>query len=333
MIKSLIKLWIALFTLTGSLAAVAPSTLAGSPAKVARVGLFDGGAPTPPRRLVWKKFSKRMHALGYVEGKDITYELRWAHGKADRLRDVARELARLKVDAIVVRAGTAAVAAKRATSTIPIVMAVVSNAIRSGLIESYARPGGNVTGVVVQVNEATMKRLELLKEIVPSASRVAILGAKTHPNFRPAVRMTKAAARTLGVSLLEVGITGADELDSAFSTMARARIDALVVVPGANMGSAADRLARLATKGRIPAAFAGPEYVQAGGLIHYGGDADHLFHRAAYFLHRILKDAHPSELPAERQSKFSLIVNLKTAKALGITFPHSVLLRATEVIE
>lgn len=310
-----------------------PSFSADRGAKILRVGLFDGGGPTPARQQVWRDFKHQMSALGYVEGKNILYELRWAHGEPDRLRAIAEELATMKVDAIVVRAGTAAVAARRATETIPIVMTLVSNPIRSGLIKSYARPGTNVTGMGTPATETAVKRLELLKEIVPATSRVAILGANVHPNFRPTVIRMKTAAEKLGISLVEVGITGAQDLDAAFAAMVENRVDGLIGVPSGIMGSASRKATVLAAKNRIPAMWPAQEYIDVGGLISYGIDFDEYFGGAARFLHRILQGAQPQDLPVERATRYALVVNLRAATALGITVRKSVLLRATEVIE
>ena len=302
--------------------------------KVYRVGLFDAGAPTPSRKNWWRAFEQKMRELGYVEGRNIVFERRWARAEKDRQRGLARELVDLKVDVIVTASSEAAFAARRATSTIPIVTAIASgSALVPRVVKSLARPGGNVTGMLSFGQELTAKRLELAKEIVPSASRFAILGGETHPGFATAVRATKAGAKSLGVSLLTVGVRGVNELDAAFSTMLKAGIEAVVVAPGAIMGSSRVQLAKLAAKARIPAILPDRRYVVAGSLMGLGSKLPELFRGSAVFVDKILKGANPAELPAERQTRFDLVVNLKTAKALGITIPRSVLLRADKVIE
>ncbi len=323
-----------LTTLTGTLPATGPIALADSPVKVARIGLLDASKPSPERKETWRGFEQKMGELGYLVGRNLVFERRWAHGVRDRLPGLARELVDLKVDVIVTAATPAAFAARRATTTIPIVMAIASaSAIIPSLVKSLAMPGGNVTGLMSFGQVLTAKRLELAKEIVPSASRFAILGAETHPGFAPAVRATKAGAEALGVSLLTVGVRGRDELDDAFSTMAKANVDAIVVAPGAVMSSSRVQLAKLAAKARIPTILPDRYYAEVGGLVSYGADHLDQFRRSAIFVDKILRGASPAELPAERQTKFELIVNLKAAKALGVTIPRSVLLRATEVIE
>ena len=323
-----------LITLAGALAATGPNALADSHVKIARVGLLDAGRPTPSRKDWWRGFEQKLRELGYVEGRNIIFERRWARAERDRQHGLARELVDLKVDVIVTVSSEAAFAARRATSTIPIVTAIASgSALVPRLIKSLARPGGNVTGMLSFGQALTAKRLELAKEIVPSASRFAILGAKTHPGFATAVRATKAGAVALGVSLLTVGVRARNELDAAFSTMSKAGIEAVVVAPGAVMGSSRVQLAKLAAKARIPAVLPDWRYAAAGGLVGMGSKLSEMFRRSANFVDKILKGANPAELPAEREASFDLVVNLKTAKALGITIPPSVLLRTDRVIE
>lgn len=322
------------FAITLAILAIAPAAAAQEPHKVYRVGLLDAGASTPSKKAQWREFEVGMRESGYVEGRNIIFEWRWAHGKTRRLNNLARELVDLKVDVIVTVATPAVFAARRATSKIPIVIAIASgSAVIPSLVNSLALPSGNVTGMLSFGQQMTAKRLELAKEIFPSASRFALLGAASHPGFVKAIKATKAAAAALGVTLLEIGIKGHDDLKAAFSTMAKNRIDAFVVAPSGVMGSLRNPLAKLMTRAGLPGILPDRRYASAGGLLALGTNLPEQFRGAALFVDKILKGTDPTKLPAQRQTKFDLVVNLKTAKTLGITMPSSVLLRATEVIE
>jgi putative ABC transport system substrate-binding protein len=273
-----------------------------------------------------------MRELGYVEGRTVVFEARGADGKPERLPGLAAELVRLKVDAIVT-AGTAAVqAARQATATIPIVMATGSDPVGLGVVASLARPGGNVTGVTTLNPELSAKRLELARELVPRASRLAILGDAGTAATAIQVRETAAAARTLGVRLHSFTVRDRADLANAFSMIARERPAVLLVIPGALFFGERQYLAELAVKHRLPTVHGAQEYTEAGGLIAYGPDRPELLRRAAVYVDRILRGAKPADLPVEQPTKFELIVNLRTAKALGLTIPPSILSRADEII-
>ena len=264
-------------------------------------------------------------------------EYRDAEGKLERLPALAAELVALKVDVIVAAAGTlAALAAKQATKTIPIVFIAVGDPVTSGLVTSLARPGGNVTGLSALSPELTSKWLELLKQAVPAVSRVAFLlqpGALGERTEKDILKEADVAARALGVQLQVVEARGPADFDRAFSDMASARAGALMVLSTPMFSSARGRLLDLAAKNRLPTLFTFREYVDAGGLMSYGPNLADLFRRAATYVDKILKGAKPGDLPVEQPTKFELVINLKTAKALGLTIPQSLLLRADEVIQ
>ena len=261
-------------------------------------------------------------------------EYRWAEGRFDRLPDLAAELVRLKVDIIVALATPAAAAAKNATETIPIVMIGVGDPAGIGLIASLARPGGNVTGLSFSVGpEIIGKGLELLKETVPKVRRVAILSNPANPAQPLAMREVNVAARSLGVQLQLLEARGPNEFDGAFAAMAKERVGALLVVADGLFILHRTRLADLAARSRLPAIYGYREHVEAGGLMSYGSSLRDLWRRAATYVDKILKGAKPADLPVEQPTKFELVVNLKTAKALGLTIPQSVLVRADEVIQ
>lgn len=330
----MIRRFLAVVAVVSALIALASAAIAEKATRTARIGLLAAGAPNPTRQEMLRNFANRMQQLGYVEGKNIAIERRWARDDVGRLQRHARELVASNVDVIVTLATPAAFAARRATSRIPIVMGVASgSAVIPKLVKSLHRPGGNVTGMVSFGQEMTAKRLELAKEIVPSATRIAILGAKDHPGFVEAWRSAKAGADALGVTLLPVGIRAASELDAAFSTMVESRVDAFVVAPGALMGSLRGQIAARAAKVRLPAILPNRPFAEAGGLVGYGSNLTEMVGRAAFFVDRILRGANPAELPVERETRFVLVVNLKAAKALRVTVPPSILLRADKVIE
>jgi putative ABC transport system substrate-binding protein len=270
-----------------------------------------------------------MRERGYVEGQTVVFEARGADGSSERLATLAAELVRLKVDVIVTSTSAAVQAVRRAAATIPVVM-TSGNPLETGLVASLARPGGNVTGLTTLSVELSAKRLELAREIVPGASRVAILGAGTAASGLY-VRETQAAARALGVRLHVVSAPSPAELDGAFSKIARERPAALLVIPSPVFFGERGRLAALAVTHRLPTVYASREWVEAGGLIAYGANLADLFRRAAGYVDRILKGARPGDLPIEQPTKFDLVVNARTAKALGLTIPPSVLSRADVV--
>jgi putative ABC transport system substrate-binding protein len=271
--------------------------------------------------------------LGDVEGKNIVIEYRWAEGKYDRLPDLVAELVALKVDVIVTSGGTPpALAAKQATTTIPIVMAGTGDAVAAGLVSSLARPGGNITGLTDFVPELMAKRLELLKEAIPRARRVAVLSNPDNPARGGTLKAMEATARSLKVELQEFEARGPTEFESVFSMMTKSRIDAVVPTQDSVLAANVRAIADLAAKKRLPSVGT-KEFSEAGGSIGYGMNFPYNYRRAAYFVDRILEGAKPADLPIEQPTKFELVINLKTAKALGLTIPQSILVRADEIIQ
>ena len=303
------------------------------PAKVHRIGyLGSGGGPTSVHLV--EAFRQGLRELGYVEGKDIVIEYRWAEGRFESLPDLAADLVRLKVDVILAAGGLAAHPAKDATKTIPIVTTVAINPVESGLVASLARPGGNITGLTFTAGpEIVGKQLELLNEAVPKVSRVAVLWNPTNPAAGSFLREVEVAARSLRLQLQLLEVRGPDEFESAFSAMTRGRAGALLVLTDPMFFLHRTRLADFATKSRLPAMLTFREYVEAGGLMAYGVNFRDLWRRAATYVDKILKGAKPADLPMQQPTRFELVINLKTAKALGLTIPQSVLIRADEVIQ
>ena len=300
------------------------------PGAVPRIGLLEIGS-LAGRAPLWEAFRQGMRERWYVEGQTVVFESRGADGSSERLAALAAELVRLKVDVIVASGSLAVQVARQATASIPIVMAASGDPVGLGLVASLARPGGNVTGVSTQLGELSAKRLELAREVVPEASRIAILGDAGTIGI--VVRETQAVAQALGVRLHAVSVRGPAELDGAFSTIARERPAVLIVSPSVMFFGEGRRLADLAVTHRLPTVHASREYAEAGGLIAYGSEIAESYRRAAGYVDRILKGARPGDLPIEQPTKFELVINLKTAKALGLTIPPSVLARADEVIE
>jgi putative ABC transport system substrate-binding protein len=278
-------------------------------------------------------FREGLRELGYVEGRNIQVESRWAEGNYDRLPGLAADLVRLKVDVIVTYGTPAAQAAKGATGTIPIVMAAIIDPVASGLVTSLARPGGNITGQSMMSPDLAEKQLQILKELVPKTSRVAVLHNPANPGNAPQVRHAQDAARALGVRLQILGARGPSEIDGAFAAMAAEQAGAVIVLVDAILQSNRARIADLAARHRLPAVYGLHEYAEVGGLLAYGPNRLDMFRRAATYVDRILKGAKPGDLPVEQPSTFTLVINLKTAKALGLTIPPSLLLRADQVIE
>ncbi|HVR93772.1 MAG TPA: ABC transporter substrate-binding protein [Casimicrobiaceae bacterium] len=314
--------------------AVAPLAAEAQQAgKVYRIGYLS----TPTRESVehgLAAFLRTLRALGWIEGQNLIIEYRWAEGNVERLPALAAELVRGKVDVIVAPAGSAALAAKNATSTIPIVMIFASDPVETGLVASLRRPGGNITGTTFTPGpEIFGKQLQILKEAVPHASRVAILSNPADPSFALQVRQVEATARSLGIRLQHVEARGPEEFDSAFAAMARDRADALLVTGTSTFLAHRTRLAELAVKGRLPTMHSFRESVEAGGLMAYAVNMADFVGRSAVYVDKILKGAKPADLPIEQPTKFELIINLKAAKALGITVPQALVLRADEVIQ
>src|SRR5215831_19531649 len=301
--------------------------------KMPRIGLLSLTSPSDRPPLL-DAFRQSLRELGWVEGQNIVIDYRYAEGRVDRLPDLAAELVRLKVDLIIAMAGTqVATAAKNATETIPIVMIFVRDPVGTGLIKSLARPGGNVTGTSGSAGlEWAAKQLELLKEIVPKVRRVAILSNPDNAYHQFAIREVNVAARSLGVQLQLLEARGPNEFDGVFAAMTKERVGALLVLSDAIFNSHRTRLADLAARTRLPAAYGVRESVEAGGLMSYGPSFRDFYRRAATYVDKILKGAKPADLPVEQPMKFELEINLKAAKALGLTIPQWLLQRADEVI-
>ncbi len=278
-------------------------------------------------------FQQGLQELGYLEGKNIVIEQRYAAGQFERLPELAAELVRLKVGVLVVAGAPAAHAAKKATSTIPIVMANAADPVGIGLVASLAHPGGNVTGLSDFNAGVVTKRLELLKEVVPSASRVAVLLNPANPTNPLQLKLIQGAAPALGVTLLSLEAKGPDDIERAFTAIRKERPGALLVIGDPMFGTHHKQIVELAVKSRLPAIYWTRQNVDAGGLMSYGTNHAHLHRRAATYVDKILKGAKPADLPVEQPTKFELVVNLKTAKALGLTIPPSVLIWADEVIQ
>jgi putative tryptophan/tyrosine transport system substrate-binding protein len=304
-------------------------------AKGARVGFLSPTSLSDPRTTRFlESFRQGLRELGWIEGQNIAIEPRWADGTFERLPGLAAELVQLKVDVIVAVVTQASLAAKHATQTIPIVMVGVGDPLGSGLVASLARPGGNVTGPSSMLAEVSGKQLALLKETIPRASPVAVLWNPANPVWQAAaLRETEAAARALGLRLQLLEARGPDELEGAFAAMTRERAGALFVPADIIFARHAQRMADLAARNHLPAMYGFREHVEAGGLMSYAADFAVMFRRAAVYVDRILKGAKPADLPVEQPTKFELVINLKTAKALGVTIPPAVLARADEVIE
>jgi putative tryptophan/tyrosine transport system substrate-binding protein len=290
------------------------------------------GSPAP-RQGVLAAFRQGLQDLGYVEGKNIAMEYRFSEGRDERLPDLALELVQLKVDIIVTSGITPPLAAKKVTKTIPIVMGVVGDPIGTGLVDSLARPGGNVTGFTLLAPELSSKRLELLKETVPKLSRVAVLINPANPGSPVYRKEIEVAARSLGVELHLSEASQPYELAGALSQTQMGRAQALITLNDTMFFSQQVQIANLATKTGLPAMFPESEYVNAGGLMSYGPNLPDLFRRAATYVDRILKGIKPTDLPVEQPTKFELMINLKTAKQLGLTIPPNVLARADKVIK
>lgn len=301
------------------------------PRDMALIGLLDHGSANA-RQHLWGAFRQRLRELGYVEGRNVTFEGRWAEGQAERLPALAADLVARNVDVIVTAGVLAALAAKQVTSSIPIVTATGSDPVHLG-IKSLAHPGSNVTGVTTQTDETSGKRLELLRELIPTLSRLAVLSDKADPVTEQQTEDTQAIARTLGISVEVFSMRSPDEIETAFSAFAQAGAEALIVPSSPMLFSERQRLAEFALKYRLPMAVAQREYAEAGGLLAYASNLAERFLRAADFVDKILKGAKPSDLPFEQPTSFELVINVRTATALGLTVPPTLLARADEVIE
>jgi putative tryptophan/tyrosine transport system substrate-binding protein len=301
-------------------------------AKVYRIGLLGGTPPTTEPR-VWEGFFQELRERGYVEGQNIRFEGRWYGDQTERLPALAAELVRLKVDVIVAGASPAPEAAQRATSTIPIVFTSHPDPLGSGLAASLARPGRNVTGLSTLTRELVGKQLQMLKEVVPEISRVTVLSNPTAPSNALMVKDAAVAARSLKVQLQALEARAPGDFAGAFSAMTKDRAGALIVLSSSMFMAERTRIVKLATQSHLPSIYTVKEFAEAGGLMAYGASIRENWRRAAISVDKILKGAKPGDLPIEQSTKFELVVNLKTAKALGLTIPPSVLQRADQVIE
>jgi putative ABC transport system substrate-binding protein len=306
-------------------------TVGAQPTKVPLIGLLGATTASIEKGRI-DAFQKGLRDLGYVEEKNIVIEYRWAEGKFDRLPDLAAELVRLKVAIIVTGGSTSTGAAKQVTSTIPIVMAQVNDPVGSGFVASLARPGGNMTGLSTLAPELSGKRLELLKEIVPKLSRMAVFGDSTAPGNAQALRETELAAGAFGLKLQYLDVLGPKDIETAFRAATKSRVDAVLVLVSPVLIAQRRQIADLAAKNRLPLAYGQPEYVEEGGLMSYGTNVADLYRRAATYVDKILKGTKPADLPVEQPTKFELIINLKAAKQIGLTIPPEVLTRADRVI-
>jgi ABC-type uncharacterized transport system substrate-binding protein len=300
--------------------------------KVWRIGYLDQGSAIG-NGPYFEAFRQGLRDLGWVEGKNITIDVRFAEGKTERLPALAAELVRLKVDLIATSSTPAALAAKQATTTIPIVIGFVADPVGSGVVRSLARPGGNITGWTHQGLELREKYLELLKEAVPDAVRFGVLWNPANPVHRLSMGTIEAAARRLKVELYPVGAQEPKELEGAFPALVAKRVEALVVFPDGMFIAQTSVIVGLAARRHLPAMYGVREYAEAGGLMTYGTNLLGMFRLSASFVDKILKGAKPGNLPVEQPTKFELVINLKTAKALGLTIPPSLLGRADEIIQ
>jgi putative ABC transport system substrate-binding protein len=306
----------------------APLVAGTQPAKVTTIGILAIEAWPPI-----DTFRQALHTLGYVEGKNVRFEHRYAEGRNQRFRELAEDLVALKVDLILTWGTEPALAAKRATQTTPIVMGAIGDPIAPGVVSNLARPGGNITGLSSLAAELEVKRLELLKEVVPNLTHVAVISNPTNRYTRRALDHARHAAETLKVSLTIHEASDAGTLDGVLDSLTRDRPHGLLVLADPFIVGQRRRIAQFALKARLPSVYTYREHVEAGGLIAYTPSYHDLFRRAAGYVDKILKGAKPGDLPIEQPTKFELIVNLKTAKVLGLTVPPSVLARANETIE
>ena len=321
-------------TLAGSLLAAPLAAEAQPTGKVYRIGILGNVPLTDPEGAnLWGAFVQGLRELAYVEDQNITIERRSSEGQYERLPALAADLVRLKVDVIVVPASENALAAQRATRTIPIVAASLGDPARTGLVASFARPDGNITGLSFAGPELAGKQIELLKDIVTGVPRVALLSNPTNPIHSAWLREANAATRSLRLQLQALEARKPDEFESAFAALTRQRAGALLVLPDGMFLFHRARIADLATKRRVPAMYGLRAHVDAGGLVFYGASLRDSFRRAATYVDKILKGAKPGDLPIEQPTKFELVINLKAAKALGLTIPPSLLQRADQVIE
>ena len=316
-----------ILALAGGTMILQPLALRAQPAKAPTVGVLVVSAPGSDT--FWRLFRDDMRRLGYIDGQTVRYEFRSDEGQIGRLPELAAELVRLKVDVIVVWFTPAAMAAKQATRDIPIVMALVGNPEAVGLVDSLARPGGNITGMSSMAAELAGKGVELTREMLPSARRVAALVNATDPFSRPFLEQIRLGGAATSTTIVPVTVNAPAELEQAFATMEKERVDGVIVQPSLPT----QRVAELAVKQRLPSMAPSRRFVEQGGLMGYGPENADLYRRATSIVDKVLKGARPADLPVEQSTKFELVINLKTAKAIGLAVPTQMLQRADEVIE
>ena len=300
--------------------------------KMPRIGVLAVGIPTMYAAR-YEAFRQGLRELGYIEGQTIVIEYRYAEGKSERLAELAAELVRLNVDVIVASSAPETGAVKRATTSIPVVFGLHGDPVGTGHVASLAKPGGNITGMATMAPDLSGKRLELLQEAFPKIVRVAVLWNPANPAKAEDWRETQGAARALGLTLQTAGVRGSDDFASAFAAMTTQRPDAFLTLDDPLILQSRTSVVAFATKQRLPVIYPQREYTDAGGLMSYGPSISDMFRRAATYVDKILKGARPADLPVEQPTKFELVINLKTAKALGLTIPPSLLGRADQVIE
>jgi putative ABC transport system substrate-binding protein len=323
---------ITVLTLCALLFALCFQAQAQQPKKVPRIGYLPSG-PISERVHLWDAFRQGMRELGYVEGQNITLVFPSAEVTPERLPHLAAELVSLKVD-VIVAAGTPAVqAAKEATKTIPIVTPITTEPLETGLVASLARPGGNITGLSYMSSDLSGKRLELLREVVPGVSRIAVLSNPSSATVPPMMRKTEVAARALGVQLQRLEVHGPDDFERVFQAATKERAGALITLDDAFAFTQRTRIVKLATKNRLPAIYGFREFVEVGGLMSYAANLSDMYRRAATYVDKILKGTKPADLPVEQPMKFELVITLKTAEQIGLTIPPNVLVRADKVIK
>jgi putative tryptophan/tyrosine transport system substrate-binding protein len=317
--------------ISGAAAALPLVARAQQPAKVPRIGVLRFG-PASANAVRVETLRAGLRQLGYVEGNNVAIEFRWAE-TVDQLPALAAELVRMNVDVILAMSSTEVEPTRQATQTIPIVFAVHADPVGLGHVASLPRPGGNITGLTIILIDLVAKQLEILKEAVPQATRIGVLFSPTAPSHRPAPQAVETAGARLGVQLVMVPVRTGEDFEGAFSTMSREQVGSFLVVSAPLTISHRARLAELALEHRLPGMVGSKENVEAGGLMNYGADFNDMFRRVATYIDKILKGAKPADLPVEQASKYELVINLKTARAIGLEVPPTLLARADEVIE
>jgi putative tryptophan/tyrosine transport system substrate-binding protein len=320
-------------TLLGCAAAASPIFAYADSGKIARIGYLSPDPPSPASTALFDAFCDGLRELGWIKGKNITIDSRYAENRPERLPELAAELVRINVDVIVGRGTLGPLAAKRATSTIPIVMAASGDPLGSGLVGSLARPGGNVTGMSLMVPDLGGKRLELLKELLPRLTRVAVLWDAANPYPAIVFKETQSAGQTLAIEIQSLEVRTTDDFDGAFEVAKKQQPDALMTIEDPLTFNYQKRIVDFALANQLPSLHGVREFTVAGGLLSYGAHVADLYRRAASYVDKILKGAKPADLPVQQPTKFELVINLQTAKTLGLTVPPMLLARADEVIE